>query len=110
MTEKVVQNILEKDRIVRVPTRSAEDERKSLASAVLIDKLLNELKRVRLSNPNVQMNLDPEIVQIFGSQLEPVSSKYGNNYNQLLEEYERAIFNKFNSYGAFTQGHQLMLR
>lgn len=40
MTEKTVQNIVEKDRIVKVPTRSSLDEKKSLASAILIDKLL----------------------------------------------------------------------
>lgn len=40
MTEKVVQSIVEKDKIVKVPTRSSDDERRGLASAVLIDKLL----------------------------------------------------------------------
>jgi hypothetical protein len=40
MTEKVVQSVVEKDKIVRVPVQSSEDERKGLASAVLIDKLL----------------------------------------------------------------------
>jgi hypothetical protein len=41
MSEKMVQNVVEKDRIVKVPTRTAEDDQRNLASAVLIDKLLN---------------------------------------------------------------------
>lgn len=41
MSEKIVQNVVEKDRIVKVPTRTAEDDQRNLASAVLIDKLLN---------------------------------------------------------------------
>jgi len=35
-----VQSVVEKDKIVKVPTRSSDDERRGLASAVLIDKLL----------------------------------------------------------------------
>jgi hypothetical protein len=31
------------------------------------------------------MRLDPDIALIFGDQLEPISSKYGNNYNQILD-------------------------
>jgi hypothetical protein len=58
MTEKVVQSVVEKDKIVRVPTTSADDERRGLASAVLIDKLLMELKRLRTSNPNSSFKFD----------------------------------------------------
>ncbi len=47
---------------------------------------------------------------MFGPLLEPVSKNYGNNYNQLLDEYSRAIYNKFNTYGTFTMDHQRMLK
>lgn len=63
-----------------------------------------------MANPNAQLALDPEIMHIFGDTLDPVSLKYGNNYNQLLDEYSRAVFNKFNSYGTFTPDHHRMLR
>ena len=85
MTEKVVQSVVEKDKIVRVPTTSADDERRGLASAVLIDKLLMELKRLRTSNPNSSFKFDEELISIFGEQLEPISIRHGNNYNQLLD-------------------------
>lgn len=51
-TEKVVQSVVEKDRIVKVPTRSSDDEKRGLASAVLIDKLLMEVKKLKQMNPN----------------------------------------------------------
>lgn len=124
MNEKVVNNTEYRDRLVKVPTRTTEDERRNFASAVLIDKLLSELKRVKNLNPNVQYNLDPEILEIFGAQLEPLSSKYpynsnpnssnynpnNPNYNQILDEYYRAIFTKFNTAGPFTIAHQQMLK
>lgn len=66
MSEKVVQSIVEKDKIVRVPTRNSDDERRGLASAVLIDKLLMELKKLKMSSPNSQYKFDPDLVLIFG--------------------------------------------
>lgn len=47
---------------------------------------------------------------MFGNILEPNSKSYSGNYNQLLDEYSRAIYNKFNTYGTFTPDHQKMLR
>lgn len=58
MTEKVVQNVVEKDRIVKVPVKSSDDERRGLASAVLIDKLLMEVRKLRQTNQNSQYKLD----------------------------------------------------
>jgi hypothetical protein len=40
------------------------DEDRSLASAILVDKLITELQRIKTANPNLQMKLDPEIDQI----------------------------------------------
>jgi len=77
---------------------------------VLIDKLLMEVKKLRQTNSNSQYKFDSELVQIFGDQLEPVSSKYGNNYNQLLDEYSKTIFSRFNMYGTWTLDHQRMLK
>ena len=49
-------------------------------------------------------------MEIFGSQLNPISGEYGNNYNRLLDEYTRAIYSRFNSKGTWTSDHQSMLR
>lgn len=56
------------------------------------------------------MQLDPDITYLFGDQLDPLSQKYGNNYNQLLDEYSRAVLSRFNTNGTFTPDHQRMLR
>lgn len=40
MSERMVEKTVEKDRIVKVPVTSADDEKRNLASAVLIDKLI----------------------------------------------------------------------
>lgn len=68
------------------------------------------MKKLRQANPSSQYRIDQDLIQIFGDQLEPVSSKYGNNYNQLLDEYSKSIFSKFNMYGTWTLDHQRMLK
>ena len=68
-----MENVVEKDRIVKVPVSSADDEKRNLASAVLIDKLIIELRRLKKANPNIKMELDQEVMEIFGSQLNPIS-------------------------------------
>lgn len=108
--EKMVQTIVEKDKIVKVPVQTADDERRGLASAVLIDKLVMELRRMKQSNPNSQYKIDPELVMIFGNQLDPISSKFSNNVNELLDEYSKTIFARFNMYGTWTNDHQRMLK
>lgn len=62
----MVQSVVEKDKIVKVPTRSSDDERRGLASAVLIDKLLMEVRKLKQSNSNSQYRIDQDLVQIFG--------------------------------------------
>lgn len=42
-----------------------------------------EVKKLKQNNPGYK--LDSDLVQIFGDNLDPISSKYGNNYTQLLE-------------------------
>lgn len=110
ISEKVVQNVVEKDRVVRVPVSTIEDEKRNLASAVLIDKLIIELRRLKKANPNIKFDLDQDIMEIFGSQLNPISGEYGNNYNKLLDEYSRAIHTRFSSAGNWNTDQQLMLR
>jgi hypothetical protein len=53
------------------------------------------------------VELDPEIIHLFGSQLD--SQKYGSNYNQLLDEYSKAVYSKFGSSVPTTE-QQHMLR
>lgn len=105
-----MQSVVEKDKIVKVPVRSSDDERRGLASAVLIDKLVMEIKKLRQTNPNPSYRIDQDLIQIFGEQLDPISSKYGNNYNQLLDEYSKSIYSRFNMHGTWTLDHQRMLR
>lgn len=77
--EKVVQSVVEKDRIVKVPTQTMEDERRSLASAVLIDKMLMQIKKLRQMLPaSTQYNFDPDILLIFGANLDSISGKVGD--------------------------------
>lgn len=101
---------MEKDRVVRIPVSSAQDEKRNLASAVLIDKLIIELRKMKKANPSYKMELDQDIMEIFGSQLNPISSEHGNNYNKLLDEYSNAIHSRFSSAGNWTPDHQQMLK
>lgn len=69
-----------------------------------------EIRKLRQENPNSKVKLDPDVLEIFGETLESISGRHGNNYTQMLDEYSRSIFAKFNTYGPWTTDHQRMLK
>jgi hypothetical protein len=73
------------------------DEDRSLASAILVDKLITELQRIKTANPNLQMKLDPEIDQIVSNRSESIVGSYNSSTNKLIDEYTTIIINQLNS-------------
>lgn len=73
------------------------DEDRSLASAILVDKLITELQRIKTTNPNLQMKLDPEIDQIVSNRSESIVGSYNSSTNKLIDEYTTIIINQLNS-------------
>ena len=61
--EKVVEKLMSKP--VLVPTQDSESLRSELALALLVEKLIAEIKRIKKDNPNVNFKLDNEVGLIF---------------------------------------------
>lgn len=56
----------------------------SLSKAILIEKLILELKRIKDENPRINLQLDEDIKLIFGSELGTVSGLAGNDFQKLI--------------------------
>jgi hypothetical protein len=105
--------IVEVDRNVPVlvPTRDALSIRTDLANALLIEKLVLELRRLRKENPGLRFNLDEDVQLIFFSELG--SNLPGNlteEVNAQLKSYTDSMWRKFTTIGGqWTTDHELML-
>ena len=64
--EKIVE--VDKNIPVLVPKLDLEAERFQTTLSMIISKLLGELLRIKESNPNVNFNIDTEILKVFSSQ------------------------------------------
>lgn len=63
--EKIVEKIVQKDRIVTVPTDSERSVRMELTLSLLVEKLIVELKRLRKENPHLNLSLEDDVKLIF---------------------------------------------
>jgi hypothetical protein len=124
-----VQRIIpvEKDRLVDrdvirpvlVPTTDSDSLRSQLALSLLVEKLLNEIKRIKKTNPGVALNLDSDLGLIFFPEF------YANNtqnipssnfdvpktdLNASLGRYTQQAVSKLQNLGGnWTTDHELML-
>lgn len=55
----------EVSKAVVVPTKDSESIRNELAFGALIEKLVREIKRIKVENPNIKLKLDDEVGTIF---------------------------------------------
>lgn len=93
-----------------MPTGNSENEfRMELSKAILIEKLLIELRRIREENPKIKFNLDEDIKLIFGSELGGNSGLVGGDIGRMIGEYSNTVQSKFKSMGGWTTDHQMML-
>lgn len=110
MREVEVEKEVEKRKVVSVPGGSSEESlRLELSKAILIEKLILELKRIKEENPHLRLHLDEDIKLIFGSELNTRSNIMGADFNSMITDYSNSIQNKFRSMGGWTRDHQLML-
>jgi len=75
----------------------------SLASSVLIEKLITELKRLR-SLPGVKLELDRDVEDIFFVELKPIE-----NMNDKLRQFMNIVVQKFRALGNWSDQHSFML-
>ena len=62
-TEKIVEK--EVDRAVLVPTKDSEIIRNELAMSILIEKLILQIKKIKKSNPSLELSLDDDVLLVF---------------------------------------------
>lgn len=105
--EKVVEKEVERGVLVPV-----HDVRGELALALLIEKLIIELKRVKKENPNVKFNFDDDISYIFFSELydNRPGSNISSDFKANLEKYTNEAIVKFTKNGCeWSSDHEFML-
>lgn len=68
------------------PIKQMEKDQ-SFINAILVDKLLSEVKRIKTTNPNIEMKLDPEINQIVSNMVEPKFGSFDASTNKLIDEH-----------------------
>ena len=109
--EKVVEKEVNKP--VLVPTITAEAIQTETSYAVLIDKLVSEIKRIKSSNNSVRLELDEDIQLMFFSDLLDSNKQLRNLSPELssqLKSYKESQKSKMYSLGkTWSQDHELML-
>ena len=109
--EKVVEKEVNKP--VLVPTVTAEAIQTETSYAVLIDKLISEIKRIKSGNNNVRLELDEDIQLMFFSDLLDGSKQLRNLSPELssqLKSYKESQKSKMYSLGkTWSNDHELML-
>lgn len=96
-----------------VPTVTAEAIKTETSYAVLIDKLISEIKRIKSSNNNVRLELDEDIQLMFFSDLLDGNKQLRNLSPELssqLKSYKESQKSKMYSLGkTWSNDHELML-
>jgi hypothetical protein len=107
--EVIVEKIVEKDRIVQLPTQDQRSIKMELTLSLLVEKLILELKKIKKTNPSLNLDLEDDIKMIFFSELDSYPKGVDENFNRRLKEFSDSIYRKFESLGNWSLEHQLML-
>jgi hypothetical protein len=107
--EVIVEKIVEKDRIVQLPTQDERSIKMELTLSMLVEKLILELKKIKKANPSLNLDLEDDIKMIFFSEIDSYPKGVDENFNRRLKEFSDSIYRKFESLGNWSLDHQLML-
>lgn len=107
--EVIVEKVVEKDRIVQLPTQDQRSIKMELTLSLLVEKLILELKKIKQTNPSLNLELEDDIKLIFFSELDSYPRAVGDDFNKKLKDFSDAIYRKFDSLGNWSYEHQLML-
>ena len=80
-----------------------------LTLSLLVEKLILELKRVKKDNPSVNIQLEDDVKLIFFEDLGAGSNLVSGDFNAKLKSFSDSIYRKFESLGAWSFDHQMML-
>ena len=108
--EKIVEKIVNQP--ILVPTLTSDSIKTETSYAVLIDQLVAEIKRIKNTNPNVNLQLNEDVTLMFfsdlldGNKLQSVSADLGAQ----LKSYKESQKSKLFSLGTtWTNEHNLMI-
>ena len=93
--EKIVEKIVEKDKVVTLPTQDERSLKMELTLSLLVEKLILELKRLHKENPNIRLSLDEDVSLIFFGELESGSNLVSGDFNAKLKSFSDSIYRKF---------------
>ena len=107
--EKVVEKIVEKDRVVSLPTQDERSIKMELTLSLLVEKLIVEMKRLRKENPNLNLQLEDDVKLIFFTEIDQGSNLVSGDFNAKLKSFADTVYRKFESLGNWSMDHQMML-
>lgn len=107
--EKIVEKVVEKDKVVTVPTQDERSIKMELTLSLLVEKLIVEMKRLRKDNPSLNVQLEDDVKLIFFSELDGGSNVVGGDFNAKLKSFSDSVYRKFESLGNWSFDHQMML-
>jgi len=67
------------------------------------------LKRVQKINPNVKLDLEDDVRLIFFAELDGTGQALEGELTNKLKAFSDSVYRKFQSLGAWSMDHQLML-
>lgn len=92
-----------------MPTKDSLAVRSEIALSLLVEKLVGEIRRIKESNSNVNLQLDEDLQLIFFSEAFG-GSKLNADLTASLRSYKESQYNKLFSLGkAWTNDHDLII-
>ena len=104
--EKIVE--VQKDKVVALPKQDERSLKMELSLSLLVEKLIMEIKRIKKTHPNVNLDLEDDVRLIFFSELEGDARLEGEMAAK-LKSFSDGVNRKFESLGNWSSEHQLML-
>ena len=93
--EKVIEKVVEKDKIVSVPTKDERSVKMELTLSLLVEKLIMEMKRLKKEQPALNLQLEDDIKLIFFSELDSGSNLVAGDFNAKLKSFSDSVYRKF---------------
>lgn len=77
--------MVEKEKIVTLPTQDERSNEMELTLSLLVEKLIIELKRLKRESPNLNLQLEDNVRLIFFTELEKESNLVSADFNLRLK-------------------------
>lgn len=95
--EKIIEKEVHIEKIVRVPMQDEKSIRMELTLSLLVEKLIIEIKRIRVENPKINIQLEDDVRLIFFNEFggQTGSNLVNSNINDQLRSFSETVQRKF---------------